>query len=436
MRINLPKTVEFIIDTIYENGYEAFIVGGCVRDFILGISPNDYDITTSANPEKILDIFNNFKTTTNGIKHGTVGIVIDNNIYEITTYRIESEYEDNRRPKEVKFTKNIIEDLKRRDFTINAMAYNYKVGLIDEFEGIKDINQKLIRTVGNPDERFNEDGLRIIRAIRFSSKLGFEIEENTLMSIYKNSKLIKNISKERITDELNKIILSNHPEKIDLLYKSNIFKYLNIYDEFNKNEYDYLSKNLPIITKCNYKIEERLLLLEYLTANGGINNINKQHEQFKKYKNKIKINSIVNRLKYSNKIIDYCNQLIEYMFIQEETMNKVKIKKILNKIGMENCITILILKKIYYKNMLDISNELIYFNKCILIDECINKINNVEKNKECYTIRGLEIDGRELIKLGYSGSEIGIKLNDLLQQVIKNPNLNNKKDLINMVKEL
>lgn len=434
MRINLPKTVEFIIDTIYENGYEAFIVGGCVRDFILGISPNDYDIATSANPEKILSIFNDFKTITNGIKHGTVGIIIDDNIYEITTYRIEGEYEDNRRPKEVKFTKNIVEDLKRRDLTINAMAYNYKVGLIDEFGGIKDINQNLIRTVGNPDERFNEDGLRIIRAIRFSSKLGFKIEEVTLNSIYKNSKLIKNISKERITNEFNKIILSKYPEKINLLYKTKIFDYLNIYDDFNQNEYDYLSKNLPILTKCNDKIEDRLLLLEYLIANRGINNINKQYEQLKYYKNNIQPNNIVNKLKYSNKIIDYCNNLIEYMFIQEEIIDKVEIKKILNKIGRKKFIKILILKKIYYKNILDISDKTIYFNKCALVDECINKINTVEKNKECYTIRGLEIDGNEIIKLGYSGSEIGIKLNYLLEKVIENPDLNNKKNLINMVK--
>lgn len=434
MRINLPKTVEFIIDTIYENGYEAFIVGGCVRDFILGISPNDYDIATSANPEKILSIFNDFKTITNGIKHGTVGIIIDDNIYEITTYRIEGEYEDNRRPKEVKFTKNIVEDLKRRDFTINAMAYNYKVGLIDEFGGIKDINQNLIRTVGNPDERFNEDGLRIIRAIRFSSKLGFKIEEVTLNSIYKNSKLIKNISKERITNEFNKIILSKYPEKINLLYKTKIFDYLNIYDDFNQNEYDYLSKNLPILTKCNDKIEDRLLLLEYLIANRGINNINKQYEQLKYYKNNIQPNNIVNKLKYSNKIIDYCNNLIEYMFIQEEIIDKAEIKKILNKIGRKKFIKILILKKIYYKNILDISDKTIYFNKCALVDECINKINTVEKNKECYTIRGLEIDGNEIIKLGYSGSEIGIKLNYLLEKVIENPDLNNKKNLINMVK--
>ena len=171
MKIIMPRSVEFIIDKIYEYGFEAFIVGGCVRDKILGNEPNDYDITTSAKPNDILNIFKEFKVIDNGIKHGTVGIIIDNEVYEITTYRIEGEYENNRKPKEVEFTLDLIEDLKRRDFTINAMAYNYKCGLIDKFNGLEDLQNKLIKTVGNADERFTEDALRIMRAIRFSCKL-------------------------------------------------------------------------------------------------------------------------------------------------------------------------------------------------------------------------------------------------------------------------
>ncbi|MGL5692764.1 MAG: CCA tRNA nucleotidyltransferase, partial [Peptostreptococcaceae bacterium] len=162
MEIYLPQDVKFIIDKIYERGYEAFIVGGCVRDSILGITPNDYDITTNARPEEVINIFKKFKIIENGIKHGTVGVIIDKEVYEITTYRIEGEYEDNRRPKDVIFTKNIEDDLKRRDFTINAIAYNDKLGIVDKFEGIKDIKNKIVKTVGNPDERFNEDGLRLV----------------------------------------------------------------------------------------------------------------------------------------------------------------------------------------------------------------------------------------------------------------------------------
>lgn len=207
MYINLPKSVKFIIEKIKEHGEEAYIVGGCVRDSILGILPNDYDITTSAKPNKIIDIFKGYKIIENGIKHGTVGILIEDEVYEITTYRVEGEYEDNRRPKNVEFTSKLVDDLKRRDFTINAMAYNEEDKLIDYFDGVKDLHDKKIRTVGNPDERFIEDGLRIIRAIRFSSKLGFDIEKETFESIKRNSSILKNISRERVSDEIKKLYL-------------------------------------------------------------------------------------------------------------------------------------------------------------------------------------------------------------------------------------
>ena len=228
MKIKLPKNVQFIIDQIYKSGYEAFIVGGCVRDSILGLNPNDYDVTTSAPPSEILNIFKNFKLIDNGIKHGTVGVIIDKEVYEITTYRLEGEYENNRRPKSVSFTSNLVEDLKRRDFTINAIAYNDKMGIIDKFDGMTDIKNKIVKTVGEPDKRFNEDGLRLIRAIRFSSKLNFKIESNTLHSIYKNANIIKNISRERITDEFSKILMGNNPQDIIILYKTGILKSIGV----------------------------------------------------------------------------------------------------------------------------------------------------------------------------------------------------------------
>ncbi|MEG2788434.1 MAG: polynucleotide adenylyltransferase, partial [Romboutsia sp.] len=267
MKINLPEKVEFIIDSIYENGYEAFIVGGCVRDYILGLEPNDYDIATSATPSEILEIFKEYKVIEIGIKHGTIGVIIGKTLYEITTYRIDGEYEKNRRPKNIKYSSNIYDDLKRRDFTINAMAYNYKVGLIDEFNGVNDIKKRIIRTVGNSDKRFIEDGLRIIRAIRFSAKLGFNIEENTLQSIYRNSHIIKNISIERITDEFSKIIISKKPEKIIFLYKTKILNFLGIEYNLNENEMDMFEESLKVISKCDINLESRLAMLEYLTIN-------------------------------------------------------------------------------------------------------------------------------------------------------------------------
>lgn len=413
MKIYLPKVVKFIIDRIYEYGYEAFIVGGCIRDCILGITPNDYDITTNATPNKIMDIFKEFKLIKNGIKHGTIGILIDGDIYEITTYRIESEYEDSRRPKSIEFTGNIVDDLKRRDFTINAMAYNDKKGLIDDFGGIVDLKNKVIKTVGNPDKRFNEDGLRIIRAIRFSSKLGFNIEDKTLNSIYKNYHIVKNISIERITDEINKIIISTNPQNIILLYKTKIFEILGIYYNFNNDNYLRLEKQLKIISLID-EIEYKLLLLQYI-----INN------ESKDYNNR---NYIVNILRYPNKVKDDINNLIEYMYIDESNLNKIDIKYILNKIGDSRFEKILNLKNIYYS-----AN---YNKKSKYIKPCINILKDIINNKECYTIKDLKLNGNDLKELGYKGNEIGTNLNYLLEEVIKNPNLNSKKLLIEKLNKI
>lgn len=413
MKIDLPKYVKFIIDKIDEYGYEAFIVGGCVRDYILGIEPNDYDITTNANPNTIIDIFKDFKIIKTGIKHGTVGILIDKNIYEITTYRIESEYECNRRPKSVEFTSNIVDDLKRRDFTINAMAYNDKKGLIDKFGGVLDLKNKIIKTVGNPDKRFNEDGLRIIRAIRFSAKLGFNIEEKTLNSIYKNYHIVKNISVERITEEVNKIIISENPQNIILLYKVRIFKALGISYNFDNNEYLDLEKQFKIIRLID-ELDYKLLMLQYI--------INLKIKDYKQD------DYIVNILKYSNKTKSSINSLMEYMFINENNLNRVNIKYILNKIGYSKFKRILNLKSIYYSKVLNKTDK--------NINEYIKIIDNIINNKECYTIKDLKLDGNDLKEIGYKGYEIGQILNYLLEEVIKNPKINSKNILIKKLKDI
>ena len=413
MKIDLPKYVKFIIDKIDEYGYEAFIVGGCVRDYILGIEPNDYDITTNANPNTIIDIFKDFKIIKTGIKHGTIGILIDKNIYEITTYRIESEYECNRRPKSVEFTSNIVDDLKRRDFTINAMAYNDKKGLIDKFGGALDLKNKVIKTVGNPDKRFNEDGLRIIRAIRFSAKLGFNIEEKTLNSIYKNYHIVKNISVERITEEVNKIIISENPQNIILLYKVRIFKALGISYNFDNNEYLDLEKQLKIIRLID-ELDYKLLMLQYI--------INLKIKDYKQD------DYIVNILKYSNKTKSSINSLMEYMFINENNLNRVDIKYILNKIGHSTFKRILNLKSIYYSKVLNETDK--------NIEEYIKIIDDIINNKECYTIKDLKLDGNDLKEIGYKGYEIGQSLNYLLEEVIKNPKINSKNILIKKLKDI
>ena len=207
----IDKGAALILDKIEECGFEAFVVGGCVRDSIMARTPKDWDITTDALPEDIIAMFD--RTIPTGIKHGTVTVLVGGQAYEVTTYRIDGDYLDSRRPESVEFTRNIVDDLSRRDFTINAMAYSPSRGLVDRFSGLEDIKNKIIRCVGNPDLRFKEDALRIMRAIRFSAQLGFQIEESTQKYIEENSLRLHLISAERIHDELEKIIESD-PNKV------------------------------------------------------------------------------------------------------------------------------------------------------------------------------------------------------------------------------
>lgn len=400
MKIDMPIDVKDIINDIYINGYEAYIVGGCVRDSIVGIKPNDYDITTNAKPEDTIRIFKNYRAIETGIKHGTITLIKNKNEYEITTYRIDGTYNDNRRPESVEFTSDIVQDLKRRDFTINSIAYNHKVGIVDAFNGIEDINKKIIRTVGDADERFKEDGLRIIRAVRFSSKLNFEIDNKTLESIYKNIKLIKNISSERIQEELNKILLSDYPEKIYILYDANLFDIFKIKNvKMNKND-------LIKLKSSKKDLVIRLSIFIYIL--GDINE-SKKILDLLRYSNKIKSQCITILDNLDNKIID----------------DKVSIKIYLKEIGHESLNYLL-----YVKKVLDIEFEKKYY------DKINNLIKEIDLNKECYSLKELALNGRDLNALGYKGKEIGEKLNFLLYNVIENPNINNKTDLINIINSL
>lgn len=218
MTIQLPEKVKFIIDTLTDAGFEAYAVGGCVRDSILGRIPGDWDITTSAAPDQVKHLF--AKTVDTGIQHGTVTVLEGKEGFEVTTYRIDGEYQDKRHPTEVIFTQNLIEDLRRRDFTINAMAYNETEGLIDVFGGIEDLNKKVIRCVGSPNDRFTEDALRMMRAVRFASQLGFTIEKHTKEAISKLSSNLAQISAERIQVELVKLLVSDHPEQMRVVYET------------------------------------------------------------------------------------------------------------------------------------------------------------------------------------------------------------------------
>ena len=268
LNFNLPKNTYFIINKLSENGYKAYIVGGCVRDLIMNITPHDWDICTNALPDELINIFKDFRTVLSGIKHGTVGIIIENALYEVTTFRSETGYSDNRHPDCVHFEKDIQSDLSRRDFTINSIAYNHKDGLIDLYNGYDDIQHKIIKAVGNPDTRFSEDALRILRALRFSSVLCFEIESSTAESIHRNKDLLKNIACERIWSEFTKLLSGKNAHTVIEKYCDVIGVFIpELYAEKNFQQhnphhcYDVLHHTLSALSFAENNIYLRLAVL-------------------------------------------------------------------------------------------------------------------------------------------------------------------------------
>ncbi|WP_300260031.1 CCA tRNA nucleotidyltransferase [Clostridium sp.] len=417
--MKLPNNVQYILEKFNSNGFEAFIVGGCVRDYLLNKKPQDYDITTNAFPEKIEDLFD--KTIPTGIKHGTVTVLIDKNPYEVTTYRVDGEYLNNRKPKNVKFVSNIEEDLSRRDFTINAMAYSPYLGFKDYFNGKDDLKNKLIRCVGNPDKRFSEDALRMLRAIRFSCQLNFKIEKLTAESIKKNFKLIKNISMERIQSEFTKIILSNDPDKglmllrklgfSDFLIKEfNNLKLINCYDV-----YDDIHDTYRLINSLPKKLHVRLAGLFYKVYNS---------------QNAVeKCRTILKKLKYDNNTInDTCN-LVKNLNNISYNMTRKKLKLLINSVGTENIFDLLNLQKSYLSYMDEYDTE--------YIDILKNRVSDILVSKEPIFIKDLAITGNDLInELNYKpGKNIGVILNFLLENVMQTPELNTKEDLLNLSKQ-
>ncbi|EOU1466754.1 TPA: CCA tRNA nucleotidyltransferase [Clostridium perfringens] len=417
--MKLPNNVQYILEKFNSNGFEAFIVGGCVRDSLLNKKPQDYDITTNAFPEKIEELFD--KTIPTGIKHGTVTVLIDKNPYEVTTYRVDGEYLNNRKPKDVKFVSNIEEDLSRRDFTINAMAYSPYLGFKDCFNGKEDLKNKLIRCVGDPDKRFSEDALRMLRAIRFSCQLNFKIEKLTAESIRKNFKLIKNISMERIQSEFTKIILSNDPDRGLMLLRKLGFsdflieefkslKLINCYDL-----YDDIHDTYGLINSLPKKLHVRLAGLFYKVFNS---------------ENAVeKCKTILKKLKYDNNTInDTCN-LVENINSISCNMTRKKLKLLINSVGTENIFDLLDLQKSYLSYMDE------YDTECI--DILKNRVSDILASKEPIFIKDLAITGNDLItELNFKpGKNIGVILNFLLENVMQTPELNNKEDLLTLSKQ-
>ncbi|WP_407454591.1 CCA tRNA nucleotidyltransferase, partial [Methanobrevibacter sp.] len=365
-------------------GFEAWCVGGAVRDLIMGLTPSDYDITTNAEPEVIMSIFS--KTVTTGIKHGTVTVITDDGNIEVTTYRTEGIYSDHRSPDNVDFVKSVDEDIKRRDFTVNAILYNPKKGICDPQNGISDIKNKILRCIGEPHERFSEDALRIMRLFRFSAQLGFDIEKDTIDSALELSYLLKNISIERIFVELKRTFTANQPEAINPLLKCGALAFLGL----NDNE-------MPSIIK--HLINDFSLRFAVFCNKNNYNSIN-----------------VLKNLKADN-------QTIENVKIYTELLNspvpetKSDIKRLLN-ISSVDFITNIF----NYYSCLSLNVEKLY--------QCLNDIIN---NNEPYLIKDLAINGNDLKELGYSGHKIGEILEIILDKVIDNPEINYREKLISLI---
>ncbi len=361
----IPQNVQSVIDRLTQNGYKAYIVGGCVRDILLGKTPNDFDITTSAKPQEIIDLFE--KTVPTGIKHGTVTVLIENEPIEVTTFRTDGEYTDNRHPDNVIFVNELKEDLSRRDFTVNALAYNGKEGLQDYFDGKSDLQNKILRAVGNPETRFREDALRILRLFRFASTLNFEIDKQTLNDAINCSHLLQNVSRERIFEELKKAVNGDNFKVFTPLIECGGLAFLNI-------------TTLPDFERIK-KFKGNLALYILLRSQG------------------------LNQLKPSNSLKEYFKtlDLLKTLPLNDER----DIKEMLNLANTD------ILTDFFNLNNFDKT-----------------RLEKVIHSGEPYSVKHLKISGSDLVNLGFKGEEIGEILEHLRKIVIVCPEKNNKQDLL------
>lgn len=440
--IKVPNEPRYIMRTLQENGFKAYIVGGCVRDSLIFKEPYDWDITTSAKPEEMINIFRNkgYKVVPTGIIHGTVTVIINKVGYEVTTFRIDGEYSDGRHPDSVEFTNDLREDLSRRDFTINSMAYNEKDGLMDYFHGYENLNNKIIKCVGNPNRRFNEDALRMFRAIRFSAQLGFKIESETAEAIKTNYGLIKNVSAERIQIEMNKILMSDNPDYIAKLYKYKLLDCVipeyslcfkceqknpnHIYNVgiHTQNSLRYVEKKLALrLTMLFHDIAKPLCKT---TDGNGLDHFYGHAE-----KSSFMAESILKRLKYDNATIEKVKTLVKF---HDVDINSGKqIRKVLSKIGEANFIDLLEIKEADIKAQ----NPKYYQERHKRIKITKDIFKEIIDKDNCFRLKDLAVNGRDLMSSGIKdGKLIGKTLHELLEIVIENPQFNNKKKLLEIVK--
>lgn len=440
MKIVMPEKVVYIIDRLREHGYDAYAVGGCVRDSILAKKPKDWDITTEAKPQAVKSIFQ--RTVDTGIEHGTVTVLLGKDSFEVTTYRIDGAYEDSRHPKEVTFTRRLKEDLLRRDFTINAMAYNDHARLVDEFGGMKDLNHHLIRAVGKPEERFSEDALRIMRAVRFSAQLDFRIEDETREAASKLSNTLENISAERIREELVKLLVSDHPERLWDAWEMGITKVIlpewdamvGVEQNTPHHCFDVARHTMEAVKNIKNDPVLRLTMLFHDMGKPAMKTTDESgRDHFKKHAlvSEELARKIMMRLKFDNETIRKVTRLVCYHDYRMEA-TPANVRRAVNRISPELFPYYLAVR------MADAKAQSTYRRR--------EKLENIISMREiwrevmdrgdCVTLRQLAVTGNDLIELGMEpGRQMGTILTELLEWVIDEPDCNRKDILCDYVRE-
>ncbi len=438
----IPVYVKEIIDRLESFGYEAYLVGGAVRDSLIARKVQDYDIATNCHPNQLIEMFKDKKTILVGKEFGTVIIINKSEKVEVTTYRLDGKYRDGRKPESIDFSKNLSEDLKRRDFTINALAYNPREGYIDLFEGKKDLESKIIRTVGDPKKRFSEDYLRILRAVRFSAQLDFRIEENTFIAMKNLSQNLDKISYERVRDEFFKIMTSNNPSKgINLLKETGILKLLfrDIYnmigfEQHNPNhKYDVYEHSLCVVENTDNILALRLAALfhdigkvkTFTIDEEGVGHFYGHADESRKISKKI-----LKKLNSPKKLIQDVDLLIRYHMNAHDQIKEKGLKRLIRTFGE---------KDIFNLIKLQLADVRCSNNRKEDIDFLLkrkSKIENIIDSKETYHKKQLKIDGRDLINLGFEqGKIIGEILDFLYDRVLEDNSLNDRDKLLDLVKD-
>lgn len=435
MRIKLPDKVNTIIRTLQSHGYEAYAVGGCVRDSILGRIPEDWDITTSAMPEETKALFSH--TFDTGIAHGTITVLLGREGFEVTTYRVDGKYEDSRHPTEVSFVRNLKEDLLRRDFTINAMAYNEEDGLVDIFDGLKDIERKLIRCVGEARKRFSEDALRVLRGVRFAAQLGFEIDEETKAGMRLLAPTLTKISAERIQAELVKILLSPRPDMLREACALGITKeFLPEFDRAmetrQETPHHMYTVGEHILHAMQNVRSDRALRLTMLLHDLGKPEMKTMDENgtahFKGHAEAGRriAGDVMRRLKFDNVTLHSVEKLVYYHDYRMPVAEK-NVRRAMNRIGEE-------LFPLYLEvRRADVLAQSLYRREEKLADiDGVEKLyHKILEAGQCVTLKNLAVTGKDLIAAGMDpGKEIGETLNRLLDLVIEKPELNTKAELL------